>query len=157
MLNNRLRLEESPVVNECLNNNRVQARTRESTKDEKESATFLEMAPGAYTTEDLVHDVRDPKLWAAFCSTCAALADASAALLKTDASICGLSLEAAGGVGNEVRSEGGVGDDDDVDVDVCCAVSDEKCSPTLGNNGMAPLLSSSGFRMSKEGKEQMTS
>ena len=47
MLRSRERLAESPVVSECLNRSSVQALTLESTRDEKESAIFYEIANGA--------------------------------------------------------------------------------------------------------------
>lgn len=90
MLSSRERLFESPV-RECRNKRRVQARTRDSTNDENEFFTFSDIALDAYTNEDLVQDVADPRVWTAFCSeaTCAALAEVSAALWRTDASIFG--------------------------------------------------------------------
>lgn len=139
-----LLLPESPVVKECRSNSNVHARTRESTNDEKESATFLEIAPGAYMTDDFVHDVSDPKVCAAFCSTCAAFADASAALLNTDASMWGFSpppllllLPLQPGA-------------------MASCSPTEKCSPTFGRTGRDVVPSSSVLRMSKDGTEQMT-
>ena len=81
------RLVESPVVNEWRRSSNVQARTLESTRAEKESAIFWDMAPEEYIMEDFVQDVRDPRLCAAFCSTCAAFAESSGALFNTEASI----------------------------------------------------------------------
>ena len=74
----------------------------------------------------------DPRLWAAFCSTCAAFADASAALLRTEAAMCGTGFSSD-------KSPRPV----------------SRCSPTFGS--AIPPMSSSTFRMSNEGNEQMTS
>ena len=61
ILNSRDRLFESPV-RECLNKRRVHARTRDSTREENDFAAFSDIAFGAYTTDDLVQDVNDPRV-----------------------------------------------------------------------------------------------
>jgi hypothetical protein len=89
MLNNLVLLVSSPVESECRNSKRVQARTRDSTRDANELERFFFTASDAYSRVDFVHEVSLPMFCAAFCSEFAA---PSVAPVSTDAVIVGREL-----------------------------------------------------------------